>query len=404
MTLTDPAPPEAGAAPTAAEVVDRARALAATLVDRQAETEERTYYAADTHEDFRQAGFLRLLVPRRYGGLELGAETFLEVVTALARGCPSTAWMYGFGASHALVAATVFDAGAQAELFAGGDFVCPAVVGPAGTAERVDGGWVVDGTWGYCSGVPYATHFLGHTLVPGPDGQPAPMMFVVPRGSWRRHDDWGGQLGLRGSGSHSITIERVLVPDRFTRPFHMSQYAAGEGTPGAALHGPEYGAGPLGFMFLQLAALTVGMAQGALDAYAEQLPVRTTLFPPIVPRAADPDYQNWYGEAAGLIATADAAVRSAGRQWREACELGAGFGRDEDLRIAGICREAIRLSWRAVEGNLFPTAGSGALRSGVRMERVWRDLSMVHGHTGVAVFLARLANRALAQARFADEL
>jgi 3-hydroxy-9,10-secoandrosta-1,3,5(10)-triene-9,17-dione monooxygenase len=91
-----PSPPEPDVTP--AEIIARAEAIAPTLVARQAETEQRTYYAQDTHEAFAEAGFYRILVPRRYGGYEFGIDTFLRVSTALARGCPSTAWMFCLGA------------------------------------------------------------------------------------------------------------------------------------------------------------------------------------------------------------------------------------------------------------------------------------------------------------------
>src|SRR4051812_18983542 len=99
-----PAPPEPRL--TADAVVARAERIAAGLVERQHETEQRGYYALDTHNEFLDAGFYRLLVPRRYGGYEFGIDTHLRVVTALARGCPSTAWMFTFGASHAHAVAT----------------------------------------------------------------------------------------------------------------------------------------------------------------------------------------------------------------------------------------------------------------------------------------------------------
>lgn len=87
-------PPEPGLTP--AEIIARAEAIAPTLVARQAETEERTFYAPDTHEEFLKAGFYRILVPRRYGGYEFGIDTFLRVVMALTRGAPRpagcTAW------------------------------------------------------------------------------------------------------------------------------------------------------------------------------------------------------------------------------------------------------------------------------------------------------------------------
>ncbi|MCE7079515.1 acyl-CoA dehydrogenase family protein [Streptomyces sp. ST2-7A] len=388
---------------TEEEAIARARSIAVRLVERQGETEERGYYAADLHEEFRDAGFYRVLVPRRYGGYEFGPSTFMRIATELARGCPSTAWMYLFGAAHALVAGTLFDEEVQDELFAEGDFICPATVAPSGSATRTDHGWLIEGTWGYCSGAPYATHFIGHTLVPGPDpdGPPLPLMFVVPSSAFERLDDWGDQLGLRGSGSHSIRLNGVVVPDRHTLVGHLSRIQVTDDTPGRALHGPYYGGGPLGFMLLELGVLATGMARGALDAYADLMRARSTSFPPIVPRTEDPDYQLRFGTATGMIAAADAAMTDAVRQWEAMCEEGAGaFTRERELRLALISREAVRLAWRAVEGQLLPTAGSGAIRRGERLERVWRDLSTVHSHLGNGVFLATHANRELAMAHF----
>lgn len=396
-----PSPPEPGLTPD--EMVARAEAIAPTLVARQAETEERTFYAPDTHEQFRAAGFYRILVPRRYGGYEFGIDTFLRVCVALARGCPSTGWMYCLGAAHALPVATLFDRPAQDELFRTGEFICPATVAPSGSARRAPGGdWIVDGTWNYCSGAPYATHFLGHTLVPGADGEPSPMVFVAPRDQWERLDDWGRQLGLKGSGSHSIRIDGGRIPPYLTLDTHISQISVVDGAPGLAVHdNPEYGGGVLSSMLFEIASLAVGMSKGALDAYGDLMRDRKTIFPPIVGRTEDPDYQFWYGRAAGLVATAEAALLDAVRQWREGCVRGpATFTPAWEMRIATICRQVVALSWRAVEEFLFPTAGSSAVRQGERIERIWRDMSMVHSHAGLAVFLSTTAHRELSRAHF----
>jgi 3-hydroxy-9,10-secoandrosta-1,3,5(10)-triene-9,17-dione monooxygenase len=408
MTLvTNASPPGFRPVPepelTPEAILARARAIGPTLVERQAETERRTYYARDTHEEFSRAGFYRILVPRRYGGYEFGVETFMRVAMELARGCPSTGWMYLFGAAHALAAATLFGKDAQDELFTGGDFICPATVAPSGSARLTrDGDWLLSGTWSYCSGAPYATHFMGHTLVSlAEDEPPTPMLFIVPREHWLLQDDWGQQLGLKGSGSQSITMDDARIPARFTIMGHLSQLPVTLGTPGRVLHGPQYGGGPLSFMLLELGALAVGMAQGALDTYEDLLRTRKTAFLPIVTRAEDPDYQYRYGEAAGMIATAEAALLNAVQQWADICTHGpADFTREEELRLAGISREVVRLAWGAVERHLFASAGSGSIREGERIERVWRDMSMLHSHAGVAVFLASMAKREFARVRF----
>jgi 3-hydroxy-9,10-secoandrosta-1,3,5(10)-triene-9,17-dione monooxygenase len=408
MTLTTnalddgpPVPPEPDLTP--AELISRAEAVAPTLLARQGETEQRTFYAPDVHQEFAKAGFYRILVPRRYGGYEFGIDTFFRVVMTLARACPSTGWMYCLGAAHALPVATLFGRRAQDEIFSSGDFICPATVAPSGTAERVDGHWVLNGTWNYCSGAPYATHFLGHTLVSaGAEPDPAPMLFVAPRSAWRRLDDWGRQLGLKGSGSHSITMDDARIPEHFTLDTHHSLVDVTQGTPGLRLHhNPEYGGGQLSFMMLEGGVLAVGMARGALDAYEDLMRTRMTIFPPIGPRAENPDYQRWYGEAAGLIAAAEAAILNAVQQWQDSCRAGAAsFTKEYEWRIATICREVVKLCWRAVEGYLFPTAGSSAVRQGERVERVWRDMSMLHTHAGYAVVLTTMANHELAMARF----
>ncbi|HEX4721475.1 MAG TPA: acyl-CoA dehydrogenase family protein [Pseudonocardiaceae bacterium] len=398
-----PSPPEPGLTPD--EAVSRAERIAATLVDRQAETEQRGFYALDTHNEFLRAGLYRLLVPRRYGGYEFDLGTNLRVVSALARGCPSTGWMYAFGATHAHLAATLFGESAQDDLFADGDFISPATVTPVGFAERApDGGWIIDGVHRYSSGSPYATHFIGHTLVAGGDDEPPlPMMFVVPRAQWRRLDDWGAQLGLKGSGSHSVEIENAHIPEYFGLPgMHMGLATVVEGTAGQELHGnPMYGGGVLSSLQFQLGALSVGMATGALDAYADLMRSRETIFPPIVLRAEDPDYQFHYGEAAGRIAAAEAALMGARQQWEKTAAAGVGaFTREVDLRLATICREVVRLCWTAVSEHLFPTAGSSAVRAGARIERVWRDMSTLHSHAGVSIFLNTVANRELTKAVF----
>ena len=140
----------------------------------------------------------------------------------------------------------------------------------------------------------------------------------------------------------------------------------------------------LSFFGLEFIALAVGMVKGALDEYLELITTRTTHRPPIVLRAHDPDYQRWYGHARGKVETAEAAMFSAAEQWMEACrrqvEEGVHFDVEEDLRIQSITRESVRLCWDALQEYIFRTAGSSAAHDGQRMQRIWRDMSMVWGH------------------------
>ena len=102
---------------TPREIVARAAAMRPELLERQAETEEHTFYAQDVHRAFTEAGFYRILQPRRFGGHEFDLETYFRVIIEIARGCPSTGWCLCLGGAHVLQVASMYDEAAQASFF-----------------------------------------------------------------------------------------------------------------------------------------------------------------------------------------------------------------------------------------------------------------------------------------------
>jgi 3-hydroxy-9,10-secoandrosta-1,3,5(10)-triene-9,17-dione monooxygenase len=295
------APPQPDLTP--AQMVQRAAEIGPTLVERQAETEERTSYAPDTHEAFREAGFYRLLVPRRYGGYEFDIPTFVRVIMHVSHGCPSTGWQLCLAHAHTLLVASWFEERAQDELFADGDFLCPSVAAPVGRAQRSgDGHWILNGTHRYCSGAPYGTHYLGQTFPPSGD---RPMLFVAPRSEWTMLDDWGHTLGLKGSGSNSIVFEDGRIPEHYAlEDTVMLDVDNSNGTVGQRLHGnPMYLGRALSFFGLEFGAMVVGMVRGALDEYLELITTKTTHRRPTRPCCSRPS-SGWTRVAA---------------RWRRAC-------------------------------------------------------------------------------------
>lgn len=376
--------------PTAEELVARAVALRPRLLELQAETEARAVYSPEIHESFREAGFYRLFLPRRYGGLEVDLPAFSRIITEVARGCPSSAWCLCLGSGHTLQVASWFGQEAQDELFREPHFVAAAVAAPVGVAHPRDGGWALEGTHRYCSGAPYSTHYLGQTFAagPDPDGPPGPMMlFIAPRSEWSMLDDWGDTLGLKGSGSHSLTFhDDAWVPSRFVlENTMMIDVNVDGGTVGSRLHGNHLYAGrALGFFALEMGAMVVGMAQGGLDELETALRTRRTQRPPIVLRYLDPDYQRWFGTALGRVEAAAAMQLQTAEEWMEVCrrsvEDGIPFSRREDLRLNIMAREVLRLSWDTMQELIFKIGGSSLARNGERMERIWRDMSMTWSH------------------------
>ncbi|HSC02685.1 MAG TPA: acyl-CoA dehydrogenase family protein, partial [Solirubrobacteraceae bacterium] len=133
------------------EMIDRAIALRPLLRGQSAVTELRTSPSDEIHQACLDAGFYRLYIPRRYGGYEFGAPTFMRVVQELSRGDISAGWCIALAAAHALQVASWWPEEAQDEIFGDGDFRCAAVAAPVGPAVRTGDGWELNGRVGYCS-------------------------------------------------------------------------------------------------------------------------------------------------------------------------------------------------------------------------------------------------------------
>jgi 3-hydroxy-9,10-secoandrosta-1,3,5(10)-triene-9,17-dione monooxygenase len=407
MTITPDAttiaPPEPGLTPEA--LVQRAVDLRPKLIDQQAETEARTYHSQELHEDFLNAGFYRTYIPRRFGGYEFDVTTMVRVMFELARGCPSTAWCVGLGSGHALQLASWWGEQAQAEIFGTGDFRAASVAAPIGMATRTDDGWELNGKVSYCSGIPYSTHYMGQALTPGQDGEPGPMMlFFAQRGAWEMQDDWGNTLGLKGSGSHSITFDHGQIPAHWAlEDTFMVDVDNSKGTAGLELHGnPLYVGRALGPFTMSLGAAIIGAGFNALDQLEAEMRTKMTPLPPFIPRFHDADFQRYFGGAKARLSMAQAALYRAADMHMEFChrfvDKGIPFSYGDDQLIGAIAREAYIYAWEAMERDIWRAAGSSASRDGERIQRMFRDMAMIAGHRNTQ--LRDWAHRELASEAF----
>jgi 3-hydroxy-9,10-secoandrosta-1,3,5(10)-triene-9,17-dione monooxygenase len=371
---------------TQEEMVARARSLRPLLRAEQDETERRGAHSLAIHEEFRKAGFYRCLQPRRFGGYEFDLKTYYQIAVELARGDPSAAWCLIVGGGHTLMLGSYFDEQAQIEGFGpDGEFSAPSVAAPTGTGKPIADGWEIKGKWAYASGAPYATHFMPCLLLPADDpGRLRPGIALIPRAQWKMLDDWGAILGMRGSGSNSIVVERAIVPPNYVVPIDMLDVDVSRGTPGARLHGnPMYAGRCMSFFHGELVSLMVGLGYAAIDEYEEIIRTKDTLTLPMMRRYLHHDYQRVLGLALGLVGAAKRLVLNAGDVYMAYCrrgyEGGEPFTLEEDLELFATLEHGGRLVWEAVE-MLFRTSSSSGAKDGQRMQRYYRDISIYRGH------------------------
>jgi 3-hydroxy-9,10-secoandrosta-1,3,5(10)-triene-9,17-dione monooxygenase len=365
------------------ELLERARALRPLLTERAAETEALRKPPPDVHRAVDEAGFYRLLMPRRYGGIETDIATYAKIWIELSRGDMSAGWCMCLTANHALQVGSWFGEQAQDEIFADGSFRAPSVIFPlTEPARRTPDGWALHGTVGYCSGAPYCTHYVGQAI--SEDGEP--LVFVAPRAIFEVLDDWGDLIGLKGSGSNTIAFDGGVVPRHWVlENTQLTDVDVSRGTPGLRLHGnPMYAGRTACFFSITVACTMVGAALGALDEFERILRSRTTTRPPIRPRVEDPEFQRFFGTALGKIRAAEAGVVHAAELHMEHCRAAAEDGRPytyaDDMLIGVIAREAGAAAWDAMQTWIYRYAGSSASREGERLERIFRDMATGWGH------------------------
>src|SRR5262252_5513538 len=81
-------------------ILDRARALIPWLAERAPGAAAARRLPQKTIAEYREAGILRILQPRHFGGLQGRFSLFSRIVEEFTFGCASSAWVYAVLAAH----------------------------------------------------------------------------------------------------------------------------------------------------------------------------------------------------------------------------------------------------------------------------------------------------------------
>src|SRR5579872_7248469 len=139
---------------TYAAMVARAAALAPKLREDALRSEQLRCLPEETERELHESGLFRIVQPKRVGGSELDYVALIDCADALGQGDASVAWTFANLASHHWMLA-MFDSRAQ-DLVWGKDpntLIASSFIFPAGRARKVDGGYVLRGSWPFSSGV-----------------------------------------------------------------------------------------------------------------------------------------------------------------------------------------------------------------------------------------------------------
>ncbi len=365
---------------TAQEAVQHAAAMVPRLAERAAEAERIRRIPQATIDELHETGLMRLMQPARFGGSELGLDALMNVVTEIAKGCTSTAWVYSNLASHSWNIGQ-FDLRAQEDVW-GTDPDALAATGlafPCGRATPVEGGYKLSGKWPFASGIDASTWMLVGAMTELPGRAPERRFFLVPQSQFRSLDNWD-TYGLTGTGSHDVEVKEAFVPDH--RSVSAEVFAAGQNLPGATLYENPLNAMPTFAAFAYvLSIVPIATSKAVVEQFTAAMRARASTY--TGSRVAElSSVQARIAEAAACVEFAETVVR---RDWQE-LEAEANQRRypsmETKLRWKRNVAFAAQLAVRAVDV-LMPAAGAGGLTKSAALQRQFRDLHAASSHIGL---------------------
>ncbi|HLF76876.1 MAG TPA: acyl-CoA dehydrogenase family protein [Dehalococcoidia bacterium] len=353
--------------------------LIPTLKQRAAQTEDLRQIPAETIGDLADAGLLRVANPKRFGGYEYDVDLLSEVTMELGRGCGSTAWCYSVWLVHNWMVGH-WPERLQEEYFAAGpDTLASSGFAPSGKLEPEAGGFRLTGRWDFSSGSDAGTWaLLGAN---GPDG---PVFAMLPRTDYEVIDTWF-VAGLKGTGSKDIQVTDAYVPayrvvslrDLAVPPRDGSSggWQLTPRTPAWDLHGrPSYRLPMMNIVSFAVSMPVVGMALGAVDAFAESMRGKTG--------AGSAAVQMRLAEAS---AEADSARVISLHNLSELLARGAKgdiLSEKDQVRHQRNRIYAARLCIQAIT-RLFEVGGAHSVYASMAMQRFFRDANVASQHTSL---------------------
>lgn len=305
-------------------------------------------------EDLRAAGFVRVCMPKPFGGYEMDWGVFCEIVMELARGCASTAWVFSVYGEHAHRLGK-YPLQAQEDVWGGGpDVFVSSGNSPAATLEPVAGGYRLNGRFNFSSGCDHAEWHV--------TGGAAGKQILYHSRDRTIIDNWH-VTGLAGTGSKDVEVKRAFVPEHRTYPI---------GAPGSRFdQGPLFRLPQWSVMPFDLAAVPVGIALGVVDDFTTEMRARSSRF-----GAKIAEFQSLQLRVAESAAEADAAKRIV---LHDVAESMAHLEDHDELTPAMMNRNKRDMAFscvvatRAVD-RLFYAAGANGLFLSNGLQRAFRDV------------------------------
>ncbi|MBI3513950.1 MAG: acyl-CoA dehydrogenase family protein [Proteobacteria bacterium] len=322
------------------------------------------------------ARLFRMFIPASLGGLETDPITSMRVVEEIATADAAAAWNLMIGTTYGLWAA-LLPADVAHEIYDPPDAVVAGALRPTGQARAVDGGYVVDGSWAFASGIQHCAWWNAGCIVHdgdvprrSTDGAPEHILVFFPARDGAVIDTWSVG-GLRGTGSHDYTVADLFVPAART-----IVWGAPPRVPGALYRMPRQA-----LLDNAMAALPLGIARTAIDTVVGLAGGRRPAGAGM-PLAQRTTIQADVARAEALLQSARAFLYdSAAASW-DAVQAGQELPVKELAMLRLARTHAVQAAVQAVD-LMYTDAGGVAIYTKSPLERCFRDVHTITQHVSM---------------------
>ncbi|BBZ66304.1 acyl-CoA dehydrogenase [Mycolicibacterium insubricum] len=355
----------------AAELASRAKAVRPLLESKADEHEANSELSREVIDKLTEIGVFAMAGPARVGGLAQSSHSMAVVAAELAKGCPSTAWVYTIYNS-CLWFASKLPANIQEKMFAAG---VPLICSPQnGIGHLVPEGdsYRLTGRWSYATG----SHNAAWTMVPALSPEQLPVLVVMPMSDVRLDYTWH-VAGMKGTGSDTVVATDVVVPADMIAAFSDIAVAPPATVDEDVRVASDYW---VNYPILRAKALgvLVGCAEGLLEVVAAKSgsPIIYSIY---AHKSDSSAYHAAIGESAVQIKAARRIVEDSCRRIDAAACEGRVFSIEERTEARGEGALVIRLLHEAIE-RLMDLGGSSGFTTTAPAQRYWRDFAIGSRH------------------------
>jgi len=357
-------------------IIEKVRALRPLLRQNAKAGEAQRTPTAEVIKAIDDLGIWWMIVPRRWGGLGLSATAMTRINAELAKGDPSVAWVSQILNGTTWVGTLGSDA-LQQELYGNGlPRICSAIT-PPGTAQPVEGGYLVSGRWPYCSGSRQANWAMMGVLRLNADGTKTPACLAyLPMSKVTIEDTWYS-VGMQGTGSDTIVAKDVFVPQHMFVPIEKSfnQHEAGK----RALGEPSDYYSLVTLVRSTGMGLVVGSAEAMLEIVLEGAKTRGVVTTTYARQTDSQVFLHDVGEAATKIRAARRLIEGTTQAIDEAALQRRALPPEERAELKADSALANELIVSAAEKLMF-LSGSSAFFLTNELSRFWRDINVAARH------------------------